>query len=541
MKTKHILILLLLPATIVFTAALLRHASGPYWISFYSDPEYTYLIKFLAMTEGKETLTIGHPGTTLQMLGAASIKIVHALNFFEKDNLKSAVLKNPEYYLNVVNIILIFLNAIMLFVIGILTFKLTKNMWLSLLLQFSPFFSNIILCKGLISVSPEALFIFCTMLFIMILIKMIHAKDLSEVMPWYIIALSIVCSFGMATKLTFGPLLIIPLIVLPGWRNKVGFLILTGVCFFFWIWPILSQYKILFEWYYRVLAHSGYYGHGNKEIINFSIYFQNIINLFLGNPLFCLILLFSIFFILRFRKLLAGKPPYKFLVAVTFAQLTAILVISKHGYDYYLLPVLNLSGFALFLIFLCMQTTGFLSRSNLKKVCILFVTFIVFCGLWRIVDMKKILIHHIELKQESLMIYQKMINEYSDYMEIIPLRASSPLGALSFGNYFLNNGLYSELLREIYGEKYFYNGLEGKFHTWTQDFLIEDLFFTRKIRKIALLSPAYGENVGKLCNTGSYLYFEAAFMGEYGAIYILKDVILKAGEFKKQSISPKVE
>ncbi len=540
MKKRYIFILLILPVMLVFTAALLRYASGPYWISFYSDPEYVYLVKFLATAESKETLTTGHPGTTLQMLGAATVLIAHALDFSEKDNLEFAVLKNPEFYLNTINAVLVILNAIVLFVVGLITFGLTKNIWPSLLLQFSPFFSNTFLCKGLISVSPETLFLFSSMFFVMILVKMIFSNNLTKSMPWYVIYLAMICGFGIATKLTFSFLLIIPFIVLPKIRNKIVFLFLTIVCFLFWIGPIISQYKILCEWYYLVIAHSGYYGLGEREIINFTTYFRNIENIFLGNPLFCLIWLFSIYFIFRFRKSLADKLPYKLLMAVAVTELTAVLITSKHGYDYYLLPVLSLSGFTLFLILLCLQSIDYFNQQNRKKVFIFSCIFFVFCGLWRIVDIKKIYTQHMELKQESLMICQKLANEYKDYLEIIPLRASSALGALAFGNYFINNGLYSESLQKIYGEKYFYNALEGKFHTWTREFLIEDMFFKGKGCKIIFLSAASGKNVGMLINTGSFLHFESVLEGEYGSIYVLKDIIRGAGKFQKQSIAPRM-
>ena len=99
MKKLYVFILLILPAILVFTAALLHYANGPYWIGFNSDPEYLYLVNSLALAESKETPTTGNPGTTLQMLGAATLKISHALDFSEKDSLEISVLKNSEYYL----------------------------------------------------------------------------------------------------------------------------------------------------------------------------------------------------------------------------------------------------------------------------------------------------------------------------------------------------------------------------------------------------------------------------------------------------------
>jgi hypothetical protein len=123
-----------------------------------------------------------------------------------------------------------------------------------------------------------------------------------------------------------------------------------------------------------------------------------------------------------------------------------------------------------------------------------------------------------EIKQESFMIYQKLENEYKDYLVIIPLCAHSPVGALACCNYFFSDGgLYSKSLQKIYGEKYFYNGFEGKFHTWTKELLIEDIISKGYDKKIVLIGPA---------------------MGEYGAIYIIEGITIDAGKFHPFTFSP---
>ena len=104
---------------------------------------------------------------------------------------------------------------------------------------------------------------------------MVFNKNLTKSARWYMIALALVSGFGMATKLTFLPLLIIPLFVLQKLRNKIGFLFLTGISFILWTWPIIPQYKTLCEWYYRILTHTGYYGLGNVGIINLEVYLEN--------------------------------------------------------------------------------------------------------------------------------------------------------------------------------------------------------------------------------------------------------------------------
>ncbi|MGD0280143.1 MAG: hypothetical protein ABSC11_12655 [Smithella sp.] len=148
MKKSYVFILLIVPVMLIFTAGAMKYARGPYYICSNTDNDYLYLVSSLAMAESKQVFFTDHPGTTLQILGAATLTITHALDFSEKDSLEFAVLKNPEFYLKVINIVLVSLNVLILFVIGLVTFSLTKNIGLSLLLQYSPFLSDITLKWG---------------------------------------------------------------------------------------------------------------------------------------------------------------------------------------------------------------------------------------------------------------------------------------------------------------------------------------------------------------------------------------------------------
>jgi len=535
MKKTSVFTLLILPAAMVFVAALLHYAQGPHWISYNSDPEYLYLFNSLALAESKQTGTTGNPGTTLQMLGAATMKISHAVDFSEKDSLESSVLKNPEFHLNVINIVLVTLNVLLLFIIGLVTFNLTKNIWLSLLLQFSPFLSKITLSWGLSRVSPEPLLLFSGLLFVLILMKMVFSKNLAESAHWYMTVLALVSGFGIATKLTFTPLLIIPLFVLPKLRNKIGFLVLTGMSFILWTWPIISQYKILFNWYYRILTHTGLYGLGNSGIIDIGIYLRNLQNLLLGNPLFFLIWFFAAGFIIRFswsaeaRKKSWSDTSFRILSALAVAQLCAVLIIAKHSAEQYLLPVLSLSGFILFLMFVCLQRLEYFRRFKIRQ-GVLFGVFFFFISLWMIIDINNVFVQKTRIKEETLKIYQTLESKYKNYIKIFVLRASSPIGALAFGNFFINDGLYSESLQKIYGEANFLNVFNGKFHTWTRGFAIEDIILKGDGNKIIISAPPLSDADGKIiCQTGSVLHLRDVFDGKFETIYALDGITLMWG------------
>ncbi|MFZ2397912.1 MAG: hypothetical protein WAW31_04445, partial [Smithella sp.] len=63
MKKLYVFALLILSAILLFTAAFLHNAHGPYWLSYNSDPEYLYLISSLTLAESKQTGSPGHPGS----------------------------------------------------------------------------------------------------------------------------------------------------------------------------------------------------------------------------------------------------------------------------------------------------------------------------------------------------------------------------------------------------------------------------------------------------------------------------------------------
>ena len=544
MKKLYVFILLILPTALVFTAGFLRFAQGPYWLSSNVDPEYLYVLSSLTLAESQQTVSPGHPGTTLQILGATTMKIAHALDFSGQDSLEFSVLKNPEFYLNVMNIVLIILNTLLLFIIGWTALTLTKNIWLSLLLQFSPFFYGNVLIDGLPRVSPEPLLLFAGLLFILILLKMAFSENLSKSVHWYMAALALVSGFGMATKLTFVPLLIIPLFALPKLRNKIWYLFLTELCFVLWTGPIISQYEFLIKWYYQIFTHSGYYGEGGQEIICPDAYFQNIKSLFWGNHLFLLIWLCSVFFIIwvsiigerATRKAFLQDTSFRILAGMTAAQLLAVLMIAKHPAGWYLIPVLSLSGLMLFFNLLYLQRLNFFS---IKRVILFTGILLLFMSVWRIIDIKNVFMQNLQIKKESLAVYGKVESEYKDYLKIHHfflssyLASSSPVCALAFGNYFVNEGRYSESLQKIYGDVYFYNALNKKFYNWTKEFPVENYILKGNGNKIVFFFPSLHEYGDKItCRSGSVLHLKDVFGGQLETIYILDGITLMRGENK---------
>lgn len=552
MKKNYVFIFLILPVMLVVTAMALKYARGPYYVCADTEQDYVYLVSSLAMAESKQVFYTDHPGTTLQILGSAVLKIAHALDLSAKDSLSFAVLRNPEFYLTVINGVLISLNAILLFMIGRVTFNLTRSVGLGLLLQFSPFFSGIPLRWGLPQVSCEPLLMSVSLLLVLILIKMVFSENLSKSAHRYMLALAFVSGFGIATKVTFLPLLIIPFLALPDLRNRIWFLLLTGLSAIIWTWPITSQYERIFQRLGLILTHTGNYGHGSSGIIDFPSLqnvFLNILSGFMDDPLLPLIFFFAVCVLLIYlgfskaRKTAWQDTSFRILVALIAAQLFTLLIVVKQNCERYALPVLCLSGFLLFLIFIGLQRRNYFSRFDNKKITAVIVVFLILCGAWRLVDMKNLFNDYMQVKQESSAMSRKVENGYKDYLKIVYYMTPSSVAALSHGNYYTSHkylsisemetrlfskGIYSETLQKIYGETYFYNPWNGEFYTWTKGFLIEDMISQRYGNKIVFYGPPIFRRNNDVmpCMTGSVLQLQDVGGGVFDTIYVLQGIRL---------------
>jgi len=552
MKKSYLFVLLILPVMLVLTAFILRYAHGPYYICSDTEQDYIYLISSLAMAESKQVFYTDHPGTTLQILGAVTLKISHVLDYSEKDSLEYAVLKNPEHYLTMINIVLIALNAMMLFVIGLVTYHLTKNIGWSLLLQFTPFFSGIPLRWGLIQVSCEPLLLFVSMLFMLVLLKMVVSENLSGSIIGYAIVLAVVSGFGVATKVTFAPLMLIPLIALPKLRNKMVYLFLSGLSFVLWTWPIHLLYERIFKRIYHIITHTGWYGTGSSGVIEIVSLKNNLMNAltgFLTEPVYPILFFFipfAILLVVRHSKTVKATwkdISFRVMVAILFAQIFTGMIVVKQSAERYALPVLCLTGFLIFLIFIALQRHSDRGRLNNKKIIYIVFIIILFGGLWRAIAVKNLFTDYLQVKQESLTTQSITQNEYGNYLNISSYMTPSRITALCYGNYMtsynylydddmrrniFSKGLYSSYLQNIYGEAYFYNKFSGRFYTFKDEFLIEDMIFKKNIDKIIFHCPPFFRNNNDMlpCMSGSVVYLRDVLKGTYDTIYVVEGIAL---------------
>ncbi|MGD0280144.1 MAG: hypothetical protein ABSC11_12660 [Smithella sp.] len=289
----------------------------------------------------------------------------------------------------------------------------------------------------------------------LILVKMVLSENLSKSAHWYMVALAFISGFGIATKVTFAPLLIIPLLALPKLRNKIGFLILTGLSAILWTWPIHSQYERILHFFCAILTHKSWYGYGAPGI-DTAVIKNNFLNMFTGflhGPLNILFFITPILIIIIFtwfsaaRKIVWQDTSFKVLLAVIISQLFSALIVIKQNAERYALPAVCLIGFSLFLQIIYLQRRNYFRCLDAKRVTSFIVVFLVFSGACEFYASKYTFNELLLIKSESLAYYRKAENEYKDYLKIfVNLQprsiAPSPLAGLSYGDHMTSHKYY---------------------------------------------------------------------------------------------------
>ena len=98
------------PFFYLFIIFIFSKIRGPFSLGSNSDPSYAYLFNALSVSQGLPVGHLDHPGTPVQSLGAIVINSINFIN--HKPDVISEVLKNPEYFLNSIFIVIIIINTI---------------------------------------------------------------------------------------------------------------------------------------------------------------------------------------------------------------------------------------------------------------------------------------------------------------------------------------------------------------------------------------------------------------------------------------------
>lgn len=328
-------------------------ARGPFFACAHSDPNYFYFNNALNVATGQPANHVDNPGSTAQIIGGIIIRVI---TFFKGvDDIEKEVLLHPEYYLSAMNKALVFLNALALFVLGFFTLRWTSSVGYALLLQCAPFVSWQTF-RVFVKVSPEPVLFLASIFLTMLLLRMVMKNDLKERVKLYTALFALIISFGLAGKLTFIPMALVPLLLLPGWRSKAVFLLATVALFHVFIIPAYAHYDYFIKWTKDLFLHSGHYGEGTRDIVNFGTFFQHLFQLLFLHHVFYLVIAIAICVLAyhkvnaRWKSIFQNELHLKVLFAVTVAMMVQTLLVAKHYNPHYMVPYFALAPLLILLL-----------------------------------------------------------------------------------------------------------------------------------------------------------------------------------------------
>jgi hypothetical protein len=457
---------------LVFPAIFLFFALPFNRTHFGNDPEYAYLLNGINIGMLKPVGHTDNPGTTVQLYSAVILRVAYLVQPEKKDSFQKFILLNADKYIELERKGLIWLNGLVIFILGVVSWLFLRNTWLSLLLQIMPFTSANLTEHVFTKVSPEPVLLVAVAAMVLLVLRFYFQKKNNEGKSAVYFAL--VCGFGLATKATFLPLVIIPFLLLDGKAVRKRFLMYIFPFFLLFSLPAIPQYPHMAKWFLGLTAHTGTYGEGGWGVINPIRYINDLAAICVSNPILFVTLLASALIIIvtilrsAFREEFKHNLIFRTLTALTAAHLAGILMVAKHYHaNHYLVPELCLMATSWVFIF-------FYLREKLPvryRKAFSFVPVLLILATAGIVIMNR---NYLQAANEgykrSNTDYDKMMqlldNEYKDYTRTYFYPTSiNPYSALRWGNVYSRFN-HTKALKELYPDAYFFDSRTNYFSLW---------------------------------------------------------------------------
>ncbi|MCI0748806.1 MAG: hypothetical protein L0Y58_25650 [Verrucomicrobia subdivision 3 bacterium] len=458
----------LFPLLLVPGYVVLKEATGPYFYSRNSDPDYVYLFNSLHLALGERPVHIDHPGTPLHLLGAAAIKITNLSRTSTETAVNTIV--HGESYLDGINLCLAGMLLLLLVVGGALIYRATEKAWTAIL-----FHGAILLLGGnvycLARVNPEPLLVLISVLLgLLIWLSFVQGGDFRS--PAFIATAALLCATGITTKITFAPLAVLPLLLIPSWRRKGIYVGLSGLFVALWLLPIWKSMGRFGHWLSALATRTGRYGTGEPGVLDVGSYMANIVYLASENLPFICLLAGSLAVAIYFRYVRApdaSEPCQRtaagVLLTVAALQGVQMAMVCKYRESRYLVPAMGLAGVNLLLLARLLpgrRVFGFACAGLLGL------------GLWGASTRVRALAAE---GAENGRIFQAAQSLPTNSVRIFCYGASSPYYAAYFGNSF-TDGFYGTLLTKLISDSdriVFYNNFQRSYRTFLHPVSLESI------------------------------------------------------------------
>ncbi len=317
---------------------------------FYSraiDPDYPYLINGLnvSLLNFNRIGHVDHPGTPFQVFNGIVIRIVHLLA--GRDSVAQDVINRSDFYLRAVTFSLLGLISLVTFFIGVIGKKRKIAAGNILILQGGILLNDLVLWMFNRAV-PEYWLLIIAQLFILIYLYHGYEKqNLTKFAIWS----GTVMALGLATKINYFPLLLLPLLLIKNIKQALYYSGSVIVSYFLFISPIIDKYGQYIRFLFFLADKSEMNTPTNTSFFNIDVLKTYLFELNSHNPEFFILILFLVVSFILSVIFWKRKRMLHYLIFISGILLISIALFSLTSLRFriaYMLPLFSMYGLIFF-------------------------------------------------------------------------------------------------------------------------------------------------------------------------------------------------
>lgn len=426
-------VLLIVPIAFLLVTAHLIRVSGPTWLSFNYEHPYSYLLSSLRLVDEQPLAYLDHPGVTTAIFGAAVLKTEGG----SRDAIVDRVLDDPDSAIKAMRWAQLVLTVLALWIGPWLTSIYVGRLAIGFLLQVpSLFFVTTLRYSA--EFSSDATVVPVTIIGICFAAILLHQRRKGGQTLWAIAGAGLVAGLGIATKLTFFPVIILLAAFCSGLKKRAIFAGVLALTLALVLIPAYPNLRHLFSFDLTVLSHSGNYGTGASGFTQIDILWAGITRMLTEEPkigwlpLLATVATVALALLGKIQGVVSEGIAQTALILFGL-QMLGFLLIAKHAGPHYLIPLYLSLGLNLTL--LCEA-----SISNRKSMPV-FCAGIASLGLmvfWALNDAKSMTLRYYQIidiaRKEEIALYDRTQKLTQGELRLDYSRASSPEFALWSGD-----------------------------------------------------------------------------------------------------------
>ena len=372
--TLKFLALIPIPLLFFLLGVHILHLFGPPSVRS-SDPDFLYYYNCMCM--GLLKLDLGHidnPGTPLQVWVAIVTRIAHLLigeNSYTED-----LLSRPDLYIQIISYTIYIAITVLLLLVSIKVYSKTGSLLLAIGVQLIPLIDRMPLFN-LPRILPETVMIVPVLFLTYYLLVYIYDRQFFNSKPYYfkIVVFACISGFGLALKFDYLPLIVAPVFIFSGIKEKLFYLLGTIVAFLLFAFSVLWNLNFFIRWTLGLFIHSGRHGSGEANILDISSFWTNLAAIHDRLPNMGIILAFGFIAVLfsilpKFRK--SSKTQGWIVAGFLISFILHIIMVAKHYQPYYLFPIVYLTTPMIIISFLTFNKNGYLLKLIMLSVLLYF-------------------------------------------------------------------------------------------------------------------------------------------------------------------------